>query len=323
MHVKSVALCALAIALNAVAIASASAGDMSIPPDVSPDIWWRAPPPLRFSWTGCHLGAHFGGAFTEDKFSGQAAAAVPVRPLTVVVQPPAPAPPIFSTQNQNIPSFALNSNSVSFPESGMLAGAQGGCDLQLSRNWVIGFDADVSGANMSGSSSQSQSGSFVGSPVPATTTVNSAGNLSVKTNFISTVTGRLGYSFERGYGLFYAKAGAAIVNNNYNFSGQVTVNSCNTFVIVQATGLGSCTGSNPAFTSPFNLNGSETRVGWTVGTGIEWAILSDWSVKLEYDYLDFGSHNIQFANSALVGANISVNQRINEVKLGVNYLFGR
>jgi outer membrane immunogenic protein len=63
-------------------------------------------------------------------------------------------------------------------------------------------------------------------------------------------------------------------------------------------------------------------MGWTAGTGIEWAILDNWSVKLEYDYLDFGSRNLRLTDSTLGGANISVNQRINVVKLGVNYLFG-
>ena len=36
-------------------------------------------------------------------------------------------------------------------------------------------------------------------------------------------------------------------------------------------------------------SGSDTKVGWTVGGGLEWAWSRDWSVKAEYLYLDFGS----------------------------------
>jgi opacity protein-like surface antigen len=143
----------------------------------------------------------------------------------------------------------------------------------------------------------------------------------VRTNFISTVTGRLGYSFERGKGLLYAKAGAALANNSYNLSGEVTATTCNTWSVNGTTGSASCTQFNPGFASPFSFVGSETRVGWTVGTGIEWAVLDNWSVKLEYDYLYFGSHTLPL-NISTSNNNITGTQYINQVKLGVNYLFG-
>jgi outer membrane immunogenic protein len=321
MRVRFLGRYAFAATLNAAAIVSAGAGDLPPAPDFTPEIWWRTPPP-RFTWTGCHLGVHLGAGFVENKFSGQFTnSAIPVPPLTVVLQPPS-GPPTFLSQTQAVPPVALSAGSVGFSESGLLAGAQGGCDVQLAPNWVIGFDADASGANVSGAIHQDRSAAFIGFPFPATTTVNSSGNISVKTNFISTVTGRFGYSFERGRGLFYAKAGAAFANNSYSFGGQVTTTSCNTWVVVLSTGLGSCTGFNPPSMSPFNFGTSEMSMGWTVGTGIEWAILDNWSVKLEYDYLDFGSRSLRLTDQALGGANISVNQRINEVKLGVNYLFG-
>jgi outer membrane immunogenic protein len=313
----------VSVTLAVAAMASALAAELPVVPEPGPDIWWtHPPPPPRFSWSGCHLGVHFGGAFVDDTIRGQFANPILIPPLTVVVQPAA-GPPTFFTQSQVIPPVPLNGGSLGVSESGVLSGAQAGCDLQLTRNWVIGIGADASGTTASGSNAQQAwSGSFVGSPVPATTTVSSAGYFSAKTDVISTVTGRLGYSFERGEGLIYAKAGAAFVNNRYGFNGAVTGTSCNTWVIVQSTGLGSCTGTNPPFTSPFNFGASETRGGWTVGTGVEWAILTSWSVKLEYDYLDFGRHNTQFTGSTPAGLNMTVNQHISEVKLGVNYLFG-
>ncbi len=34
---------------------------------------------------------------------------------------------------------------------------------------------------------------------------------------------------------------------------------------------------------------SDTHVGWTVGAGVEWALLDNWSAKVEYLYLDLGN----------------------------------
>ena len=32
--------------------------------------------------------------------------------------------------------------------------------------------------------------------------------------------------------------------------------------------------------------------GWTVGGGVEYALTPAWSLKLEYDYLSFGTSNV-------------------------------
>jgi outer membrane immunogenic protein len=42
----------------------------------------------------------------------------------------------------------------------------------------------------------------------------------------------------------------------------------------------------------FSGMGGQDRVGWTVGTGIEWGLWQNWSVKAEYDYIDFGYGNL-------------------------------
>ena len=74
--------------------------------------------------------------------------------------------------------------------------------------------------------------------------------------------------------------------------------------------------------------GDVTRFGWTVGGGIEWAFLKNWSAKVEYDYLNFGSkdedRNATYFNGAtgLAVLTRNVNWHINEVKFGINYHFG-
>jgi outer membrane immunogenic protein len=67
------------------------------------------------------------------------------------------------------------------------------------------------------------------------------------------------------------------------------------------------------------------RTGFVVGVGVEWGFAPNWSAKLEYDHLDFGSTNVQ--NLALTGATAGTvsNDRstvtTDIVKAGVNYHF--
>jgi len=80
--------------------------------------------------------------------------------------------------------------------------------------------------------------------------------------------------------------------------------------------------SLPTVVAPLNFSTTETRVGWTVGVGVEWAVLRYWSVKGEYDFLDFGRHAVTFTDPFLGSASINVRQQISEVKFGINYRFG-
>jgi outer membrane immunogenic protein len=37
-----------------------------------------------------------------------------------------------------------------------------------------------------------------------------------------------------------------------------------------------------------SANASETKAGWVIGGGLEWALTNNWSVKAEYLFMDFG-----------------------------------
>ncbi len=58
--------------------------------------------------------------------------------------------------------------------------------------------------------------------------------------------------------------------------------------------------------------GSDTRVGWTIGAGLEYALFSNWSVKLEYLYADLGKFDI---------SGVDVHAKANLVRAGLNYRF--
>ena len=124
-------------------------------------------------------------------------------------------------------------------------------------------------------------------------------NCSTKSDWLSTAALRFG--FTRGDGLLaYIKGGAAWVSDEYTFN---------------------------QFDPNASISASGARRGWMVGTGIEYAVTSNWSAKIEYNYLDFGSETIHFPGlaSALSIRNlsdeVSIRQRIHLVKAGVNYRF--
>jgi outer membrane immunogenic protein len=182
---------------------------------------------------------------------------------------------------------------------GFLGGVQGGVNYQFGK-FVIGTEADFSWANINGTSTSAFS------PNGAPPGLFSR-SLSANTDFIGTTTTRLGIANNNW--LFYGKAGVAFDNTNYADAWTITTQR----------------GVTPLFIG----GGSSTRLGWTVGSGVEWAIAGPLSVKLEYDYMNFGQKTETVAGNILptsvrpIPANFGVlnSQSISEVKFGVNYRF--
>ena len=115
---------------------------------------------------------------------------------------------------------------------------------------------------------------------------------SSKQSIQGSVRGRLGVAVDRA--LFYATGGVAMggLSNAY-------LNTLN--------GLGN--------------SYSHTRVGYTVGAGIEYAITNNWSVRAEYRYTDFGtfSDNLGVATGGAV--NVRHKETDNRVQAGFSYKF--
>ena len=116
-------------------------------------------------------------------------------------------------------------------------------------------------------------------------------------NWMATAAGRLGLA--DGRDLYYVKGGAAWSHNTYSANLNLGV------------GL--------------NTEVSDNRWGWLVGAGIEHAFGGGLSAKLEYDFVDYGSHDYNFP-LAVLGAPVDIGTKITEyqhvVKVGVNYRFG-
>jgi outer membrane immunogenic protein len=85
----------------------------------------------------------------------------------------------------------------------------------------------------------------------------------------------------------------------------------------------------------------KNRWGWMVGTGVEFGLWGNWSAKIEYDFLDFGSYDVALngtASAAQLGFNgrgtsfpctgsipfsktLHVDQQIHLVQVGLKYKF--
>jgi outer membrane immunogenic protein len=68
------------------------------------------------------------------------------------------------------------------------------------------------------------------------------------------------------------------------------------------------------------LSDRKTVYGWTVGAGLEYAFLNNWSLKVEYLYMDFGENSYFNPPPAGFGAR-SFRLTDNIVRVGLNWRF--
>jgi outer membrane immunogenic protein len=72
-------------------------------------------------------------------------------------------------------------------------------------------------------------------------------------------------------------------------------------------------------TTPGFIGASDTRTGWTLGGGLEFALAGNWTVKAEYLYVDLGNFNCGLNCGATTPDNVSFKSNI--VRAGLNYRF--
>jgi outer membrane immunogenic protein len=116
-----------------------------------------------------------------------------------------------------------------------------------------------------------------------------------KVKSLATATGRLGYAWDRFLG--YVKGGGAWERDDYWAT-----------TIVVGT----------AYTA------RETRSGWTIGVGGEYAFTNFLSGFVEYNYYDFGTREIGFTPqlAGLRPAFVDIKETKSVVRAGLNFRFG-
>ena len=198
--------------------------------------------------------------------------------------------------------FAVPANLAAFTRAGAGAidadGFTGGG--QAGYNWqsgviVLGVEADFNAFDLSGSRQ-------VTGPVPSIVGSTFTSTTSFSTDWLFTGRARLGWVAAPNL-LLYGTGGVAITE----------IEASNAF---SDTGL-STSGASSA---------RDTKVGYAVGGGAEWAIEGNWTVKAEYLYVDFGSGMTTAAvgNAGPSVDNVfatSVDLSAHIVRGGLNYRF--
>jgi outer membrane immunogenic protein len=190
---------------------------------------------------------------------------------------------------------------INYAAHGPLAGVQFGGNQQVG-NLVFGVEADLAWSGMKGTVTQQIAVPFSVSDFHET--------FATKIDSVATAAGRLGIAVDRW--LVYGKAGMAWAyetQTRSNISTVAGVPGAQTVLIA----------------------GTETRKGPMLGIGAEYAFLGNWSVKAEYDYLDFVSPSrvdLSGTLTSLAGTTTNVRtfanipERLHIAKVGLNYRLG-
>lgn len=186
--------------------------------------------------------------------------------------------------------------------NGALGGLQAGYNWQ-SGPWVYGLEGDIQITGAKASDNWSDPGAPPNAPPPAIGDFlpgpPGGGTASFshewKFPWFGTFRGRIGVLPAERW-LVYATGGLAVGESEYKM-----------------------TFSQPGAGRNYSLSSNETRVGWTVGAGIETAFADRWSAKLEYLYVDLGTHSIDTVD--VDGAPFHVENRVRDhiLRVGLNY----
>jgi outer membrane immunogenic protein len=126
-------------------------------------------------------------------------------------------------------------------------------------------------------------------------------NCDASLGWLATITGRLGYAFDRL--LIYTKGGLAVA--------EVSSASIWNPAIIP---LSPATAPQPV-PAATAFRAGDTAVGWTLGGGLEFALTQKWSSKVEAMYYDLGSATYQ------LDAPVRISRTGTLARVGVNYHF--
>ncbi|MDB5643190.1 MAG: porin family protein [Hyphomicrobiales bacterium] len=270
-----------------------------LPSRVAPAPFVAAP---VFTWTGFYLGLNAGAGFNVKRDPSLSSSV----PLTI---------------------YTGSSGNDSTPFTG---GVTAGYNMQFG-SFVAGVEADINYLRRP----TSGAGIF---PAPANLTpgydnrVDFALRSGSPRDWFGTARGRLGFAFDRV--LVYGTGGVA-------FSGKQSYSVDQREIFETTTTSAPFVASGSFVTNPtrsLGSNGSNSKVGWALGAGAEYAVTNAISLKLEYLHVDFGRTSQTFttianAPNATVGQTaggiygggdqITVKQKNNFdlVRAGVNFRF--
>ena len=292
----------IALSVAALALTAGSALAADLPSRKEPLLPPPPPPPL---WTGFYVGVNAGGGWANSNTTQLGSG-----PFFIDQTAPAVAAALAAgysgTANFGIPGRS---------NGGFIGGGQIGYNWQFYNSFVAGIEADIQGVAGSSGGNNLLTAAAVPAPLGGSYITSYSGSAHI--DYFGTVRGRLGWLFTPTL-LAYATGGLAYGGVTSNIS------SVGTYV-------------GPAGGIPFApVTGAtsfgDTRVGWTIGGGLEWLFLPSWSAKVEYLYYDLGSIQTTYAvaqANPVLPSGTSFNSGVtatthlsgNVVRAGLNYHF--
>nr|WP_244645824.1 outer membrane beta-barrel protein [Bradyrhizobium campsiandrae] len=203
--------------------------------------------------------------------------------------------------------------------TGWLGGFQAGYNWQTG-HLVLGAEGTYQFSDLRGDH-QNVTVAALGPPLALPQFGTSTDRFSTRIDGIATLAGRIGFasdSLDRT--LFYAKGGAAYASGS----------------AAQATNAGVLFFGGGAAPQVITFTGTRTvtddRWGWMAGLGLEQGLTENWSAKIEYDYLDFGTKSLRLTGAGCLASgglqacgpatsSFDVRQNAQLLMLGINYRF--
>jgi outer membrane immunogenic protein len=234
------------------AVEAARAADLSEPPAYKAPVATAAP-----SWSGVYLGLGVGTRFAQTKATMTSLLYVSPTGTQDFL---AACPTCTNEQALNGATFRFN------PYIGF--------NWQIASQWIVGLEADWGWGRQT---TTAFGGSF---PTGVIMTGLSVDSFAVRTTWDASARGRLGFLATPTV-MIYGTGGAAwlhVEGISTCGSGFLFVFACN------PAGAGGLNVFGPAV-----LTSSSTRLGWTIGGGVEAMLARNWFVRAEYRYADFGT----------------------------------
>jgi outer membrane immunogenic protein len=155
---------------------------------------------------------------------------------------------------------------------GALVGGQFGYNRQLANNFAIGVETDFQWSDIRASKQSNTAGAYND---PSLGPFSSSYRMNIAQNWFGTTRLRLGYQvFDRF--LAYVTGGVAYSEITASNSAAATDSTFGTFV------------------SSTNGSGSATKVGWTLGAGVEYPVVGNLSLKTEYLYTEYSGIKVPY-----------------------------
>jgi len=175
----------------------------------------------------------------------------------------------FTSIDQNIAIPGIFTIDNGGHQTSFIGGGQLGCNWQVDPRWVLGIEGDIDYLHASRTQNFFRTTSLFG-------TEEFVGSQQTTVHWLGTARATLGYAWDRV--LYYATGGLAFGR----------VDSSAAVAVPELTGSPLFAGSDSA-----------TRLGWTAGGGVKYAITDRITGKVEYLYFDLGNdnYNVQILGS--------------------------